>query len=984
MVAVAILHSIGERDDMRLADTLSANDVGVVCVPAGVDFEAGVRLAAEHFPSWLPRMVAASGSAVPAAQREARRAGLSGAVLLNAPVGRSIGRGLPATIVFVDRDLMSERLWGRMASRLGNASFHVIDTEFDGQLRAWLAQPGAVVRDQLAGRAVVGAMVAAASLLVVPAAAPLAASASPAPVSVSADPFAGGVSVDASQIAGDGTGVVAAKAEKSTDGGAEVPASAILGDGTALVAPAATGSIQIVGGNGMKYFVNTNITFATTSSASAAMSEASFTAAQPATTLNGATTASTLNDAFDGYNALFVDVAPFADPPAAQTGNAEFIPYNQLGAAPVVDSSIDPECTNREVVFPTAALGGLDVHREVWVPGDGNYSRTLNVVTNPTGAAISARLITGNNIGSDSNTMLVGSSSADATAEVTDTWVTSMQNFSGVTSADPRLGHVLQGVGAPVPLSVMEFVNGDDNPDWGWDVTVQPGETVRIVTFVVAEYTKARAEATSAQLAQLDPAVEPLRCLTDDEASSIVNFFALPDVDVAPVDVEESAGTAVVTFTRAAAGPPATVTYSLTDGGATTGVDYTPPATLEATFADGATTAEVQIPIVDDALLEPSEDFRVTITNVTGFGAIGASPSALVIIGPSDRYLYTPVTPFRAIDTRDVTNGRLAAGGTGTYVLPSRPDGAVAVTLNVTAVGPDGPGYLALYPCDQPRPATSNVNYATGGATPNQVTVALSPAGEVCVYSLAASDVLLDVSGWWAPTGSGSLFEAVVQDRVVDSRPGLQPAGSTLVVDLAGKVPANAVAVSLNVTTDQAAAPGYVTLYTCGESLPVVSNVNQVPGTPRPNLATVKLSADTTVCAYVSSDTALIVDLVGAWTPASGLSGLTPDPTPDRVYDSRDAGSPVAAGTIRQVAADQNGTMFVNLTATNTSTPGFLAAFPCGEGYSDTSNVNYGAVSSSSTAAIVDASQGGVCVYSSATADVIVDVFGTMVRVNLV
>ena len=68
------------------------------------------------------------------------------------------------------------------------------------------------------------------------------------------------------------------------------------------VKPKATGSIALIDASGLKYFINTNITFSTSSSASGAMSEASYTAAVNATTLNGGTTSSTLNDAFDGYN----------------------------------------------------------------------------------------------------------------------------------------------------------------------------------------------------------------------------------------------------------------------------------------------------------------------------------------------------------------------------------------------------------------------------------------------------------------------------------------------------------------------------------------------------------------------------------------------------------------------------------------------------------------------------------------------------------
>src|SRR5882757_9040556 len=82
----------------------------------------------------------------------------------------------------------------------------------------------------------------------------------------------------------------------------------------------ATGSQALIDASGLKYFINTNITFSTASSASGAMSEASYTAAVAATTLNGGTTSSTLNDAFDGYNSICI--APTgATGPCQSAGN---------------------------------------------------------------------------------------------------------------------------------------------------------------------------------------------------------------------------------------------------------------------------------------------------------------------------------------------------------------------------------------------------------------------------------------------------------------------------------------------------------------------------------------------------------------------------------------------------------------------------------------------------------------------------------------
>ena len=90
----------------------------------------------------------------------------------------------------------------------------------------------------------------------------------------------------------------------------------------------------------------------------------------------------------------------------------------------------------------------------------------------------------------------------------------------------------------------------------------------------------------------------------------------------------------------------------------------------------------------------------------------------------------------------------------------------VGVALNVTAVGPVGPGFLRVWPCGSPKPETSSVNYLAGGVEPNAVVVPVDSTGEVCVSSLVTSDVIVDVSGW---------FDAGVRPgvgRLIDTRYG--------------------------------------------------------------------------------------------------------------------------------------------------------------------------------------------------------------------
>ncbi|MGD0783114.1 MAG: hypothetical protein ABSA30_09690, partial [Candidatus Aminicenantales bacterium] len=103
-----------------------------------------------------------------------------------------------------------------------------------------------------------------------------------------------------------------------------------------------TGTLELIDNDGMKWFLNTDITFSTTSSASGAMSEASYTHAVAASTLGGGTTSSTLNDAFDGYNSLAISLTGKSGP--AGTGSSDYIFYNQNGPA-----AADPASGGRQM-----------------------------------------------------------------------------------------------------------------------------------------------------------------------------------------------------------------------------------------------------------------------------------------------------------------------------------------------------------------------------------------------------------------------------------------------------------------------------------------------------------------------------------------------------------------------------------------------------------------------------------------------------------
>jgi hypothetical protein len=121
---------------------------------------------------------------------------------------------------------------------------------------------------------------------------------------------------------------------------------------------------------------------------------------------------------------------------------------------------------------------------------------------------------------------------------------------------------------------------------------------------------------------------------------------------------------------------------------------------------------------------------------------------------------YTPLaSPQRLLDSRA---GSATADGNfqGFGTQPARaslqldvtragvPADASAVVLNVTAVGPRGAGYLSIHPRGSARPTASNVNHAPGETIANAVVARVGRGGQVCVFNLAPTDVLVDVAGY--------------------------------------------------------------------------------------------------------------------------------------------------------------------------------------------------------------------------------------------
>jgi beta-lactamase class A len=226
-----------------------------------------------------------------------------------------------------------------------------------------------------------------------------------------------------------------------------------------------------------------------------------------------------------------------------------------------------------------------------------------------------------------------------------------------------------------------------------------------------------------------------------------------------------------------------------------------------------------------------------------------------------------PVIPTRVLDTR-ADGSTLSAGATRSVDVSALagPDATVAVA-HLTADGARSAGYLTVFACGQPLPLASNVNYTPSGPVSNEAVVALA-AGRMCVYSSAATDLIVDVAGVYNPTAGLRFVGASSPMRLLDTRATspVVPAGSIVTVEalsLDGWPPH---AVFANITVDAATNAGFLVAYPSDQPVPATSTLSYSPQRAIAAGATVATSPDGRFSVYTSAPVAIIVDLVGVFT----------------------------------------------------------------------------------------------------------------------
>lgn len=351
---------------------------------------------------------------------------------------------------------------------------------------------------------------------------------------------------------------------------------------------------------------------------------------------------------------------------------------------------------------------------------------------------------------------------------------------------------------------------------------------------------------------------------------------------------------------------------------------------------------------------------------------------------------------------------------------------ARAAVLNVTAVNPQGAGYLTIFPCNGATPTpplAASLNFGAGiAAVGNNVTVGLDESGNVCVYSSVISDIVVDIAGFFAQT---SAFQTILPERIVDTRltavasqvvtggvvgGGNAQALTKLEIDVAGigSIPSDAIAVAMNIAAVNPQGQGFVTAYPCDVGRPLTASLNFSPSVNVSNgvmigvAQTTDATTDGKVCVYTSVETNLVMD-IGGYYPAGG--GFVPS-APVRYLDTRTTpGSDTVDGINQGIGVVPGGTdLTVQMTgrpgvpagasavavnfaairpaaeaATGFTSAGYVTAYPgpCGTApLTSNLNVSIGDAVKANGAVIALPATGEICVYASRNVDLIMDVTG--------
>lgn len=352
-------------------------------------------------------------------------------------------------------------------------------------------------------------------------------------------------------------------------------------------------------------------------------------------------------------------------------------------------------------------------------------------------------------------------------------------------------------------------------------------------------------------------AIEPARLLDTRNSIGGPSCVAAPgqafDVQVAGHGGVPASGVAAAVLNVTATNVAADTWVSALPAGSarseTTGLNVSTNSTGAALMvvplgAEGAVTVEAGVGAAD------------LVVDVVGYFAAGSGDA------------FEPMTPTRVFD--DTVPGKQWR------TVPGRvPADATAFVGNLVGDQPARPSYLALSPEAGGVPSTSSVNPTPGRAVANRAFVGTT-GGTAGLYAHTSQRSVLDVTGWFGPTGS-STYHPVVAHRMVDSRvhknvSGPLAGGHPATVQVAGNagVPGGATAAVVSLTMVGATEDTWLAAWPGGQPASGTSDVNAVAGAPQTNLAVVPLGDDGSMNLQIGSGSSdVVVDVLGYFSPTT-------------------------------------------------------------------------------------------------------------------
>jgi CSLREA domain-containing protein len=421
-----------------------------------------------------------------------------------------------------------------------------------------------------------------------------------------------------------------------------------------------------------------------------------------------------------------------------------------------------------------------------------------------------------------------------------------------------------------------------------------------------------------------------------------------------------------------------------------------------------------------------SGSFNFTVTATDNTGCTGTRAYNVIVSGNGLQFYPLPA-PVRLLDTRAgeaaCTQPSAPIAGQTSLTQMGRglcniPANAVALTGNLTTVQSGG-GYLTLYPSNASQPTVASTNYNPNEIINNVFTVGLGTDGAFKIFAFNTTEVVVDVTGYYAPPSTGGLYFHPLPKpiRLLETRAGelgCNTPGAPIQGGAAGTrtqqarltcdgvtIPNGALAIVGNATTVGPQAGGYLTLFPANAAQPLVASSNYNAGQVVNGPFSVGLAPNGEFNIFSFATTDLVVDVLGYYSSeANDVNGagllFNPLPKPVRLLETRAnqavgcylPGLPLisgventqpARGACDGVTIPANALGVVgNATVVTPNAAGFLTLWPSTalRPLVATANYNAGDIGNRHFIVGLGAGDGAFKLFSSATSHLVVDLSG--------